>query len=233
MPRMRKADRAVGVAACILFLGACSPGTTTTPDGAGAGDAQDTSSAAPTETAPAASASETSSSSSSSAAPAASSAPATTASAKPTSGAPEATKDSNALVLVEITYVMKGGAKPDANTSSELLKTANEQIRSSSVLAQPESKVAKPRKVSITVLLEEPKLDAKGVTIHMGLVGVESAGKCPVFDLKKNFTMVDAKKASDAEVLDLRKQGMVALLKDLEKSAPTMKPAANCTSGGK
>lgn len=136
-------------------------------------------------------------------------------------------------MLVEITYVMKGGARADANTSSELLKAAHEQIRSSSVLALPESKVAKPRKVSVTVLLEEPKTDAKGVTVHMGLVGVEAAGKCPVFDLKKNFTMVDAKKASDAEVLDLRKQGMIALLKGLEESAPTMKPAANCTSGSK
>lgn len=153
--------------------------------------------------------------------------------AKPTEAPPpslnEKQKEPNALVL-SLSYMMKGGAKADAATSKELEKAALERIATSTKLASATSKVDQPRPVNVTVLIEEPTDGKKGLTVKMGLVGVEPAGKCPLFDIDQNFTMSDAKKTNADDVLSLRRSAIQALLDKLEQSASTLKPTANCTA---
>ncbi|NUP13408.1 MAG: hypothetical protein HOW73_45800 [Polyangiaceae bacterium] len=141
----------------------------------------------------------------------------------------EKPKDANALVL-NLTYSMKGGGKVDAGTSDELQKAALERIATSAKLASPASKVDKPRSVNVTVMLDEPKNDKKGLTVKMGLVGVEPDGKCPLFDIDQNFTLSDAKSTDANDVLALRRSAIIALLDKLESEAGTLKPTANCTA---
>lgn len=153
------------------------------------------------------------------------------ASASPSSSpkaSSEVAKDPSALVL-ELKFAMKGGGKVDATTSAELQKAALDHMKKSQKLASPEAKVEKPRRVMVTVMVDEPTSNAKGLTIKMGLVGVEPDGKCPLFDLEQNFTMTGAKSTSSDDVLSLRKSAIDALLTKLEETAPTLKPTANCT----
>ena len=160
-------------------------------------------------------------------APAGSSTPSAVAADKPTPS--EGAKDANALVM-EVVFIEKGGKKVDDATLAELMKSLETRIATSPKLATPASKgVTAPRRVTATFTVEAPITDAKGLTIKMGLNGVEPAGKCPLFDLDQKLTMSGGKN-TPAEVLELRKAAVVALLEKLEPTAPTLKPAANCTA---
>jgi hypothetical protein len=151
----------------------------------------------------------------------------TGAPAKP--AANETAKDANALVM-EVVFIEKGGKKVDDATLAELMKSLEGRIATSAKLATPASKgVTAPRKVTATFMVEAPITDAKGLTIKMGLNGVEPAGKCPLFDLDQKLTMSGGKN-TPADILELRKAAVVALLEKLEPTAPTLKPAANCTA---
>lgn len=157
----------------------------------------------------------------------------TAASAAPTSSPKpsgnETAKDANALVM-EVVFIEKGGKKVDEATLAELMKSLEGRIATSTKLATPASKgVTAPRKVTATFMVEAPITDAKGLTVKMGLNGVEPAGKCPLFDLDQKLTMSGGKN-TPADVLELRKAAVVALLEKLEPTAPTLKPAANCTA---
>ena len=152
---------------------------------------------------------------------------ATGAPAKPATS--EGAKDANALVM-EVVFMEKGGKKLDDATLAELMKALEGRIATSPKLATPASKgVTAPRKVTATFMVEAPITDSKGLTIKMGLNGVEPAGKCPLFDLDQKLTMSGGKN-TPADVLELRKAAVVALLEKLEPTAPTLKPAANCTA---
>ena len=138
-------------------------------------------------------------------------------------------KDADALVM-EVVFIEKGGKKVDEATLGELMKSFEARVGTSLKLATPASKgVTAPRRVTATFMVEAPITDAKGLTIKMGLNGVEPAGKCPLFDLDQKLTMSGGKN-TPADVLELRKAAVVALLEKLEPTAPTLKPAANCTA---
>lgn len=144
--------------------------------------------------------------------------------------ASETAKEPNALVL-NLTFSSKGGGKVDDKTAAELTKAANERMSTSAKLASPSSKVDKPRAVNVTVMIEKPTDDkTKGLTIKMGLVGVEPNGKCPLFDLNQNFSMTNTTTKNDADVLALQRSAIQALLGKLEETASTLKPQANCSS---
>lgn len=141
----------------------------------------------------------------------------------------EGAKDANALVI-EVIFIEKGGKKVDEATLAELMKSFEGRVATSPKLATPSSKgVTAPRRVTATFMVEAPITDAKGLTVKMGLNGVEPAGKCPLFDLDQKLTMSGGKN-TPADVLELRKAAVVALLEKLEPTAPTLKPAANCTA---
>lgn len=158
-------------------------------------------------------------------------APSATASASAApavSAKPGVKKDDNALV-VELLFTMKGGGSVDDATRAELVKAAEARIAKSPSIASKGTTVDKPRAVIMTVSLDKPVTDAKGLTVHMGITGVEQNGKCPLFDLAQKFSMSGGKNDA-ADVLELRKNAIAALIEKLEASAPTLKPDANCTS---
>lgn len=105
----------------------------------------------------------------------------------------------------------------------------DERIATSSKMAPSGATVAKPRNVVVTFLVEAPKGDEKALTVRMGLTGVESLGKCPVFDVDQKFTINGAKDLAK-EGLELQKMAIAALLEKLEQSSGTLKPKANCTA---
>jgi hypothetical protein len=204
--------------ACMLALlcAACASGAATTSDTPEATATSDASAAADSPPADGTSAPTSEST-----------ATETGAAAKPASN--ETAKDANALVL-EVVFIEKGGKKVDDATLAELMKSLEGRVATSAKLATPSSKgVTAPRKVTATFMVEAPITDAKGLTIKMGLNGVEPAGKCPLFDLDQKLTMSGGKN-TPADILELRKAAVVALLEKLEPTAPTLKPAANCTA---
>lgn len=144
--------------------------------------------------------------------------------------APGATAKDEAALVLELNYMMKGGGPVDPATTAALKKAAAERLAKSTKMAGPESKVNNPRRVMVTVLVEAPTDSKKGLNVKMGLVGVEAAGRCPLFDLDQNFTMSGAKTDSAADVLQLRSAAISALLDKLEVTAPTLKPTANCST---
>jgi hypothetical protein len=80
-----------------------------------------------------------------------------------------------------------------------------------------------------TSLVEAPKGDEKALSVRMGLTGVESVGKCPIFDVDQKFTINGAKDLAK-EGLELQKMAVAALLEKLEQASGTLKPKANCTA---
>ncbi len=153
-------------------------------------------------------------------------APAGSATQAATGGAP---KDADALVI-EPAFALKGGGKVDAATEQALLKAFADRVAKSSKLASKGEKgVSKPRRVTATFMIEKPVNDKKGLTIRMSMNGVEPDGKCPLFDLDQNLTMSGGK-STEEDVLELRKAAVASLLEKLEPTAPTLKPAANCTA---
>lgn len=158
--------------------------------------------------------------------PATGSAQASSAPAKAPAGP---AKEPGALVLT-LAFSMKAGGKVDPTTTAELIQAAEERIATSSKLATSAGKIDKPRALGVTVLLTEPKNDAKGLTVRMGFVGVEPDGKCPVFDIDQSFTLSDTKTAKPEDVLALRRSAIQALLGKLESESGNLKPKANCTA---
>lgn len=153
-----------------------------------------------------------------------------TASAAPTAAVPEGpAKDANALII-EPVFTAKGGGKVPADTVAELTKSFHTRLAASSKMAHVGAAgVSTARHVVATFLLEAPVTDDKGLTVKMGFTGVESLGKCPVFDLDQRLTMSGGKN-TPADVLELQKAAVTALLEKLEQSASTLKPKANCTA---
>lgn len=78
-------------------------------------------------------------------------------------------------------------------TRAELVKAAEARIAKSTSIASKGTTVDKPRAVMTTVSLDKPVTDAKGLTVHMGITGVEQNGKCPLFDLAQKFSMSGGK----------------------------------------
>ena len=148
-------------------------------------------------------------------------------SAKPSEPAAVA-KEPNALVL-EPTFVMRGGGKVAPDTVAELQKAFTAGVNASPKLALAGSGAPAARSVVATFLLDTPTTDAKGLTVKMSFTGIESVGKCPVFDLNQNLTMSGGKN-TPADVLELQKAAVASLLKKLEPTAATLKPKANCTA---
>lgn len=214
LPAMTKSSIACALA---ILSAACASGAATTsetPEASATAEASAASDMPPADTAAPSASGDV-----------AASAAATGGPAKPAEGA----KDANALVM-EVIFIEKGGKKLDEATLGELMKALEGRIATSPKLATAASKgVTAPRKVTATFMVEAPITDAKGLTIKMGLNGVEPAGKCPLFDLDQKLTMSGGKN-TPADVLELRKAAVVALLEKLEPTAPTLKPAANCTA---
>jgi hypothetical protein len=137
----------------------------------------------------------------------------------------EGPKDENALVL-ELT--VKGKELDDTSRAS-IEKEMQALIKKSSKVALTEKGVAKPRHVTATLTAEPVTSDKKGFTVKLGMTGVTTNGKCPLFDLDQKLTMEGGKKDNPADVAELRKAAITAMFEELEKKAPTMKPNANCT----
>jgi hypothetical protein len=156
------------------------------------------------------------------------------ASAAPTAHEPagpaETKKDADALVL-EITIAPKGKAKLDDAAKNGLMAAANERIHGSSKLALPSSRgVTAPRKVLANLLAEDPTIEkGKGLTVRLEITGVSKDGQCPLFSLRSNASMTDAKVDDAAAVAELRKSVLFSLMDQLEATAPTVKPTNNCT----
>lgn len=141
------------------------------------------------------------------------------------SPAAEGPKDENALVL-ELS--VKGKDLDDAGRAS-IEKEMQALIKKSSKVALSDKGVAKPRHVSATLTAEPVTSDKKGFTVKLGMTGVTTNGKCPLFDLNQKLTMEGGKKESASDVAELRKAALAAMFEELETKAPTMKPNANCT----
>ncbi len=138
-------------------------------------------------------------------------------------------KDANALII-EPVFTAKGGGKVPPETAAELLKAFNVRLAASSKMAGVGAAgVSAARHVVATFLIEAPVTDEKGLTVKMGFTGVESLGKCPIFDLDQRLTMSGGKNTA-ADVLELQKAAVAALLEKLEQTASTLKPKANCTA---
>lgn len=151
---------------------------------------------------------------------------ATTGAATSAPAAPsEGPKDENALVL-ELT--VRGKELDDAGRQS-IEKEMQELIKKSSKVALSEKGIAKPRHVTATLTAEPVAGDKKGFTVKLGMTGVTTNGKCPLFDLNQKLTMEGGKKENPADVAELRKAALGAMFQELESKAPTMKPNANCT----
>lgn len=226
---MLKTNATVRGFSCIALLALLGVGCGSEPDAKSPdGDGASTSGTSEASSAPSSEAGSSSSGSATTSSEPTKSSASAAASSGPSKSSSEVAKDPSALVL-EMKFAMKGGGKVDAATSGELQKAALEHMKKSQKLASPDAKVEKPRRVMVTVMVDEPTSNAKGLTIKMGLVGVEPDGKCPLFDLEQNFTMSGAKSTNADDVLSLRKSAIDALLTKLEETAPTLKPTANCT----
>lgn len=151
---------------------------------------------------------------------------AATAGASSAPAAPaEGPKDENALVL-ELT--VRGKELDDAGRQA-IEKEMQELIKKSSKVALTEKGIANPRHVTATLTAEPVAGDKKGFTVKLGMTGVTTNGKCPLFDLNQKLTMEGGKKDNPADVAELRKAALTAMFEELESKAPTMKPNANCT----
>ena len=151
---------------------------------------------------------------------------AATAAATAAPSAPaEGPKDENALVL-ELT--VKGKDLDDTSRAS-IEKEIQGLIKKSRGVALTDKGVAKPRHVTATLTAEPVTSDKKGFTVKLGMTGVTTNGKCPLFDLDQKLTMEGGKKDNPADVAELRKAAITAMFEELENKAPTMKPNANCT----
>ena len=161
---------------------------------------------------------------------AASSAASSAPTAQGPAGPAETKKDADALVL-EITIAPKGKAKLDDAAKNGLMAAATERLRSSSRLALPASQgIAAPRKVLANLLAEDPTIDkGKGLTVRLEITGVSKDGQCPLFSLRANASMTDAKLDDAAAIAELRKSVLSSLMDQLEATAPTVKPTNNCT----
>jgi hypothetical protein len=137
----------------------------------------------------------------------------------------EGPKDENALVL-ELT--VRGKELDDAGRQA-IEKEMQALIKKSSKVALSEKGIAKPRHVTATLTAEPVAGDKKGFTVKLGMTGVTTNGKCPLFDLNQKLTMEGGKKENPADVAELRKAALTAMFEELESKAPTMKPNANCT----
>lgn len=167
-----------------------------------------------------------------SAAPAASS-----AAAEPTSppkpaepeGPKEAIKDANAVVLELSVEASKGSITP---AEADKLKAALvAKVAESSKIAMPTSQgVTAGRHVTTRLIVDVPTESKDGLTQKVQLNGVTSDGKCPLFDLNAKATLSDAHKDKPADVEEVRAAAIAQVLKKLEAEAPTMKPAASCSS---
>jgi hypothetical protein len=145
--------------------------------------------------------------------------------AAPAATPAEGPKDENALVL---DLTIKGKDLDDASRTS-MEKEMQGLIKKSSKVALSDKGIAKPRHVTATLTAEPVSSDKKGFTVKLGMTGVTTNGKCPLFDLDQKLTMEGGKKDNPADVAELRKAAIVAMFEELEKKAPTMKPNANCT----
>jgi hypothetical protein len=163
------------------------------------------------------------------AAPATSTAVAT-ATATAAAAAPSAStkKDESALVI-EPVFTMRGGGAVSPELAKALRSAFDDRLATSSKMAPAGAVVAKPRNVVVTFLVEAPKGDEKALSVRMGLTGVESVGKCPIFDVDQKFTINGAKDLAK-EGLELQKMAVAALLEKLEQASGTLKPKANCTA---
>jgi hypothetical protein len=155
--------------------------------------------------------------------------PGAAATAAPTAApASAAKKDDNALVI-EPVFTMRGGGAVSAELAKALRAAFDERLATSSKMAPPGATVTKPRNVVVTFLVEVPKGDEKALAVRMGLTGVESVGKCPIFDVDQKFTINGAKDLAK-EGLELQKMAVAALLEGLEQASGNLKPKANCTA---
>jgi hypothetical protein len=165
------------------------------------------------------------------AAPQASASAAPAASGKPAEpeGPKEAAKDANALVLELSVEALKGSLP--AGDADKLKAALVAKVAESSKIAMPTSQgVTAGRHVTTRLLVDAPTEGKDGLTQKVQLNGVTTDGKCPLFDLNAKATLSDAHKDKPADVEEVRAAAIAQVLKKLEAEAPTLKPAASCSS---
>lgn len=172
---------------------------------------------------------------SASAAPATDAAPGPAASAsaapapKEPEGPKEAAKEPNAVVLELTVESLKGALS--AAEADKIKAALVAKVAESTKIAMPTSQgVTAGRHVTTRLLVDAPTEGKDGLTQKVQLNGVTSDGKCPLFDLNAKATLSDAHKDKPADVDEVRAAAIAQVLKKLEAEAPTMKPAASCSS---
>ena len=162
-----------------------------------------------------------------SAAPSGSAAP----SAKPAPEGPkEAAKDANALVL-ELTIESAKGLVLTSTESEKLKAMLVAKVAGSSKVAMPTSaSVTAGRHVATRLIVDALSEGKDGLTQKVQLNGVTADGKCPLFDLNAKATLSEAHKDKPVDVDEVRAAAIAQVFQKLEAEAPTLKPAASCSS---
>ena len=205
-----------------LLLGCSSNTGPTTPPAPGASGSGDASSNLAPSTGGEAS-------SALSAAPSGSAAP--IGSAKPAPEGPkEAAKEANALVL-ELTIESAKGLVLTPTESEKLKAMLVAKVAGSSKVAMPTSaSVTAGRHVATRLIVDALSEGKDGLTQKVQLNGVTADGKCPLFDLNAKATLSEAHKDKPVDVDEVRAAAIAQVFQKLEAEAPTLKPAASCSS---
>ena len=145
-----------------------------------------------------------------------------------TAGPKEAAKEPNALVLEFSVEASKGALTP---AETDQLKTAMlDRIAQSAKVGTASSRgISAGRKVMARLIVDPPSEAKDGLTQKVGINGVTSDGKCPLFDLGAKATLEGGKKDKPADLEQVRAAAIARVFDKLEAEATTMKPAASCS----